>query len=182
MLSIKKLLEGERSGEADQPDAEPIPKLAQIILRAVATHAVEFNHPDADRFRAQMERFAMRLDWWLQPGEVLALAGSLTEALREYSARATQFLGNRSTEFQAMVHMLSDAIAEMSTGCDLTVSKLKTIESRMHEACKIDDIRELRSQMQTCLSELKLERARHEEKSTPFLQALSRHVNNTAAS
>ncbi len=152
-------------------------RLCQLLLQAVAAHAVEADAAGLEAFRADLRRLQESLGRPPSAAEALTIAGAATRAIAEYNQRASRFLGARVGELQEMLGMLTDAISVIASGSERSVARLQQIERKVERAAKTESLQALKGQLGECLEALRQEVVEQKQHSTRAVQDLRERLS-----
>ena len=160
MISIKKFLSSD-----DRETAEAFERMARLLLQAIGLHAVEGDRVDLDSFQAAVTSVQTSLDQDPSPKNVLAATGSAVGALQNYNKRTSLFIRAKSVELQAIVGMLTQAMAQISNGSQNSISRLQELQKEIEHASMLGDVRALKTRLSDCLQSIRTEVTRQREES-----------------
>lgn len=160
MISIKKFLSSD-----DRETAEAFERMARLLLQAIGLHAVEGDRVDLDSFQAAVSSVQTSLDQDPSPKNILAATGSAVGALQNYNKRTSLFIRAKSVELQAIVGMLTQAMAQISNGSQNSISRLQELQKEIEHASMLGDVRALKTRLSDCLQSIRTEVTRQREES-----------------
>ena len=147
----------------DQPGRDELLaayRLASLrILDSLIHHALPAgDKSDYASFRENLSRVISKFEeGHAQPADILVCAGAASASIQEYHRHAVTALKGRSIELQAVVSLLTEAMAEVSAGSTRSVERLRHIEHRLSRSQELHDIRDLRQEMSACLADVREE-------------------------
>jgi GGDEF domain-containing protein len=159
-ISIKRFLDS-------RPEqlSEALLRMVRLILQGIELHAVKGDAEDYERFRADVRKTQDSLGERPVPSEVLVAAGTVVKALEDYNRRTSRFIHIQCSELQAMVGMLTKAMATYASGSETGVARLQTIERQLQKASMVEDFQTARLRLSECLEGLRGEIVRQKEHS-----------------
>lgn len=154
MISIGKFLKSATETE------QALMRVVQLLLQGIALHAVEGPPEDFANFRNSIQNIANALQHDFEMADLLVHAGSALRSLEDYNKRAARYLRSPGADLQAMVKMLADAVAAMSSASEENIRRLREIEVQVVSATQAEDVRLIRVKLSECLAEIRKESER----------------------
>ncbi|MBZ5619126.1 MAG: diguanylate cyclase [Acidobacteriia bacterium] len=174
MISIKKFL---ASNEAE----ESLMHMVKLLLQGMAEHSVEGDPEEYTRFRGSIDQVMRQLDEEISTAELLVLSGSALKSFEDYNQRTNTYLRLQSTEFQAMVKMLTSTVSAITAAGDTSVRQLQEIEKQVEAATEIEDVRQIRGRLSECLDGIRRETERQRVEIARTAQELNRGLESAKA-
>jgi hypothetical protein len=97
--------------------------------------------------------------------------------LENHCRTTTEYYRQRQEQMQAMVIMLTETVADVSRQSDSSVVRLQTIEKDLELASGLNDLRAIRSSLESCLTALREANAHHQDNSAATVKRLQDHVD-----
>lgn len=148
MISIKKYLNGPSSSD------ETLRQVLTLLVQAIELHTVEGDEVDYQHFRNSFKTALKGFGPDCPPDQLLIMSGAVSTALREYKERTSRFLRSQNGEYQRIVLMLTDAVANCTQGNHRALGRLKSLETQLERAAQLEDVRTLRIELGQCLETL----------------------------
>lgn len=149
MISLKRILQ---DGSADE---QTLLQVIQLLLQGLVQHAIEGDADDSAAFRASIQSLIDSLTGDLQAPELLVQAGAALHTLEDYNRRTARYLRRPHGEWQAIVAMLTSALAARSM--EENARRLREIASGVRLANGLEEVHKIRLQLSECLAEIQLE-------------------------
>jgi GGDEF domain-containing protein len=147
-----------------------------LLMQAIALHAVEGAQPDYDRFRAEIDRLQRSLGPSAGAADLHGMACGVVKALEEYNRLTSKFVRQQSIELQHMVSMLTRTLIHIGVSGDASTAKLQSIEKGLEAARMTEDMHMLKMRLGECLEEVRREALRQKEEGRSTLEALQKEV------
>ena len=134
--------------------------------------------PDAafDAFARAFRILTKKLSDAHDPLDLLAIAGETVDTQEEYALRTTAYFREQGEQMQAIIRMLTETLTELTGRSDTFSLKLHDIEKRIGRASELDDIKELRLNLKTCLDALRETRAEEKKGSRDVAQRIQSQI------
>src|SRR5258706_4918521 len=138
--------------------------MGQLPVEALGLKAGRGAGIDYDNFRATIADLEAGLAKEPSPSKVLVTTGAAIKALRDYNRRTSLFIRAKSGELQVIVGMLTDAMAQITTASQTSITQLQDLQKQIGQAVMLEDIRTVKMRLSDCLESMRLEsdRQRHE--------------------
>ena len=143
----------------------------------LATHMVRGRESEFKAFRRTMNGLARKMDRPLSAIDLLEISSEAVEALEAYSERTTEYLGEQNEYRQSMVAMLADTVADLSGQTDASVARLQSIEQQIERASGFEDMKALRTGLESCLQGLREAAAQQRTGSAATAQRLQAQID-----
>lgn len=155
MISIKRLLQAYDTHPLDDRQANASTRLHNLLVEGLATrHGA--NWGITAEFTLTARDLLGRLESANCSGaDLLEVACETLELFESHSKQATAFFHEQSRQMQSMVVMLTETIGDISAQSDTSVATLQAIEHQIQQASSLDDMRSLKSSLQSCLTAVK---------------------------
>lgn len=160
-------------------------RMVRLLLEAIEVHAIRSDSADYEKFREDVASVRESLATTLAPSEILVLAGKTVKSLEEYNRRTGKVGEQQCAELQAMIAMLTKAMAAIATGGQTAVGRLQEIERELETATQLEDFQTAKTRMAECLHGLRAEIGRQKVESThqvAELRAVIEKSSNPTAS
>jgi GGDEF domain-containing protein len=174
MISIKKYLSGKYSDSSGAFE-----QMAHLLLEAIGQSAVRCDRDDYDGFRSEIIAVGAKLKEDPSPANILVSTHGAIQALEEYNRRTSQIIRAKRTELQSIVGMLAQATAQISTGSETAITRLRDMQKQIEHASMLDDIRSLRSRLSECLDSIRSESVRHRDEAARVTAELDQGLRKT---
>jgi len=168
VISLKKFL-------ADS-EAQSLIHVAQLLLRAMAQHAVEVDSDDYARFQSEIFGLADKLGNPETADEMVVDADRASKALEEYNRRTAQTLKRAGADLQEMVRMLTGTVSALATTGEDRLIRLRELEGQLESASHVDDVRILKLRLSECLGEIRKESERQKNETTRTVAELRQGI------
>lgn len=168
MISIKKYMGGGNTRES----IEAYERMAQLLLQAIGLHAVEGDRAEYDSFRTGIADLQASLVEDSSPTNVLVSTGTAVKSMQDYNRRASNFIRARGIELQSIVGMLTQAMSQISTGCDTSINRLQDLQKQIEQVSMVEDMRTLKARLSECLETIRTETVRQRDDSTRVVAEL----------
>ncbi|MCW5981113.1 MAG: hypothetical protein KIT09_23725 [Bryobacteraceae bacterium] len=166
MISIKSLIEKYRDGPPPDRDIlEASLQMNRLILETAAQHALRGRDASVRAIGRALKELASRMDRHPTALDLLEIAGEATDAIDDYAHDTAEYLHKQNEQMQAMIAMLTDALADVSGQADASIAHLQAIEHEIEQATGLDDMRALRYSLDSCLASLR-EAVAHQRRSS----------------
>lgn len=157
----------------------PYPRIVDLFMQAIALHAVEGDKSDYERFRADIDQFASRLNAETLFPDLYLLVGGALRAMEDYNRRTSTFVRHKTSEFQKMISMLTQTVITIGAHQNASVSKLEEIEKSIEAASRVDDIKVLKNRLGECLKAVREETQRQKVDGQKALECLRKELKGT---
>jgi len=138
-------------------------RIVQLLLQGIERHAIEGDPDDLAQLRASIQRLTNSLGGGLAISELLAQAGAALRTLEDYNRRTARYLRRPAGEWQAVVTLLTSAIAGMAADGEESTRRLREIAGRVRSASGFEEVHQLRLELSECLAELQPETRRQKD-------------------
>lgn len=154
MISLRRFLDETRQ------TAPATPQEIAAHLRRLLTEGVQARGrwgPDLTTpgFELTVRELLRALEGASAPLDLAHIATAILEALEEHTTRAAEYFREQGKQMQAMVGMLTAAVADISSQSDGSVARLQALERKIEHAVRLDDMRALKESLATCLAAVK---------------------------
>jgi len=138
-----------------------------------------YRTPEAayEAYVAACKDLSQRMAQVRTPVDLLSIAGEMVETVEEYALRTKEYFREQGEHMQAILRMLTEALAEFSGRSDASVVHLQDIEKRIEAAYELDDIKTLRSNLQSCLTSLREACAEEKKDASESIQRLKAQLD-----
>jgi len=175
VISIGKFLKS--ASETEQA----LMRVIQLLLQGIALHAVESAPNDLANFRNSIQIIAEALQHDCETPALLVHAGSALRSLADYNKRAARYLRSPGVDLQAMVKMLTDAVAAIGSASEENVRRLREIEAQVVSATEVEDVRLIRARLSECLAEIRKESERQRTETARTTEQLTHSLQRVGA-
>ncbi|HLK47716.1 MAG TPA: diguanylate cyclase [Bryobacteraceae bacterium] len=175
MISIKQLLERYEHGSANQQQLAGLSRL-QELLREGLLACNETNWGATAEFTASVTSLLNQLKSDISPEELLQLAPQALELLEQHRRYTTGFFHEQTQQMQTIVAMLTGTIAEISAQSDASVANLQSIERQIQQASSLNDIRDLKKNLASCLAAVREASVQQQTATQATVERLHDHV------
>ncbi len=132
-------------------------KLAETLLKAIREHAVHGPPEAQDRFQALIGDLSRRMVSTDDDAELVMMAGTAQQALRQYEVETNGFWRGQSSELYRIVGALTAALAEFGDRHSQAAERLVTLEHTLVTISKLEDLHLVRLKIEECVQTLRLE-------------------------
>jgi predicted nucleic acid-binding Zn-ribbon protein len=108
----------------------------------------------------------------------LSISSDAVEALETYCHRTTQSIRAEREQMSFMVAMLAATVADLTEETDASVNHLQAIEKELGLASGLNEVCEVRSDLEKCLRALRETIALQRRGSNAATQRLQDHIQN----
>jgi GGDEF domain-containing protein len=173
-ISLRRFWEqdGEKSAEA-------LLRFGELVLEALALHAVEVDAADYEYFQQEVRRRRDELSERPPPEEILQIAGAVSRAIEDYNHRTARAIRIFNIELHNMVGMLTDTVSHIAASGSSSVSKLQNIEKQIERASMIEDIQKLKQQLGSCLESIREEAKSRKDDSAALVARISQEIERS---
>jgi GGDEF domain-containing protein len=147
-----------------------------LLLQAIGLHAVEGDKVDYDWFSSTIAGLQTSLSQDPSPENVLAITGAAVKTLEEYNRRTSRFIRATSIELQVIVGMLTEAMAQISTGSQTSIHRLQELQKQIEHASQVEDVRTLKLGLSDCLHSIRGECDRQRDEADQAVANLRRGI------
>jgi len=172
LVSIRRFLEG---GE----DQQVLWRLITLFLQGIGRHAVEGDPADLEAFRRDIERISETIEPNTPPEELLIAAGSVMQAVEDYTDRTSRFVRRQGAELQNIISMLTRTVMTIGVGSELSVQHLEEIEKQLESAVAIEEVSALKARLKDCLAQVREETLRQRTESAETIRGLQKEIGQT---
>jgi GGDEF domain-containing protein len=151
-------------------------RMLDLFLQAVSLHAVEGDKREFDRFRADMDAFAIRLGSELSIADRFVVVGEVLRAMEDYNRQTSKFLRVQSAELQKMIAMLTQTVIAVGANSEASVAKLQEIEKALEKSQVLEDIHSIKAQLGECLQSVRGEAERQKAEAQVVMENLQQEV------
>jgi len=179
MISIKRFLDQHLHKEA-APELDVVEALRQVghlLLEGIASHTVRGRETDFSMLRKALRPLAKQLDQPKSALDLLSSSSDVVDALETYCRNTTEYYHEEKEQMQSMVLMLTDTLADISGQSEVSVGRLQTIEKHLEMASGLNDIRSVRSALETCLRSVRDTAAQQRSSAASTVKRLRDHVD-----
>lgn len=178
MISIKRFLDqrGQKS-ESERNYVESLVQVVGLLLDGTVTHAVRGRETDLNILRRTLQGLSRQVAEPQSPMAFLAIGSDAVDALEAYNQSTTEYLRQEREQFQSIVSMLTDTVAELSGQTDTQVARLQAIERNLESASGLNDVRAVRANLQNCLVALREAAAHERTASAATMQRIRDHID-----
>jgi len=152
-----------RIPQDDGASEQTLTRIVQLLLEGIERHAIEGDPDDLTPLRASIQRLTNSLDGSLAASELLAQTASALRALEDYNRRTVRYLRRPAGEWQAVVTMLTSAIAGMLAGGEEGTRRLREIAGGVRSASGAEEVHQIRLDLSECLAGLQQETRRQKD-------------------
>jgi GGDEF domain-containing protein len=154
-------------------------RFAELVLEALALHAVEIDAADYEHFQQEIRRRRDELSERPSPEEILQIAGAVNRAIEDYNHRTARAIRIFNVELHNMVSMLTDTVSRIAASGSSSVNKLQTIEKQIERASMIEDIQKLKQQLGSCLESIREEAKNRKDDSAALVERISHEIERS---
>jgi GGDEF domain-containing protein len=144
-------------------------RFAHIVLQAIRSHAIQSDDTDYQNFSLDIQALETRLGAQPDAAEALVVAGAVAKAIHDYNRRANAAMHLYRVEYENIVSRLTQAIAAISSGSALTITRLEDTHRQLQKAAMIEDVRTLKARLEHCLELLEEETVRQRREAADTL-------------
>jgi GGDEF domain-containing protein len=169
MISIARFLSF-RPQKADHTDCC---RALQLLLHGLALHAIEGPQKEYQEFRRTM--FALYsgiIEDTETPDSIMGTVSAALQTLAEYSMRTSAQLQSRQAELKSVISLLAQGVATLAAKSTESVDRLKELEQRLISAHDAADVRDIKSRLSNCITELNSEIEVQERRTDGDLRSL----------
>jgi GGDEF domain-containing protein len=135
-----------KKSNSDNEAAETYLRTSQLLLQSIGLHAVEGEREEYESFRAAIAQLQPKFDETKPLREALIAVGAASKGMHEYGRRTTRFIRAQCEEFQAVVRMLTAAIADLAP-IRVDASELQDLNWIIGKTSTVEEIRDLKKRL-----------------------------------
>lgn len=177
MISLGKLL----SDHADGGDAGHV-RAFSLLLQGIELHTIQHHKEDHERFQSDWSLIQRKLLPKIPIPDLFVLVGMAIKAFDEHNRRTAGRLRAQFSELRSIISAFSSAIAGMGTTSDVSLARLREIQSQLSAAEGMDDLRLLKTHLCDCLNGMATEVEEHKKQSASSMAALAEGVQKLETS
>ncbi|HEY4362608.1 MAG TPA: GGDEF domain-containing protein [Bryobacteraceae bacterium] len=113
------------------------------------------------------------------PAVLLMTTGAALKTLEDYNQRTSRYVRVQGAELHHMIGMLTKTVANLGAGSERSVARLQEIEGQLEKAVLIEDVRELKLRLESCLEGIREESHRQKVESHHSVQGLQLEIAQT---
>jgi len=175
MISFKPYLRGEKDADSETTYR----RIIALFLEAIATHSVEGELADHERFREEIGKIEKSLTPDTSMSDLLLLSGGVVQAMQDHNERTSKFIRRQSSELQHMVSMLTKTVISIGDSSKQSVGRLQDIEKAIDRTRAVEDIQVLKARLGECLEAVRDETLRQKHEGQERLEALQRELDSS---
>ncbi len=154
MASLKGLL------RQSKPTPGDYVRSLQTVLAGISRYTVDGRDDELALFRETLLRLSSEVKEQSNTPEVEKTVGIALEHLRDYNDRANRFNSDHLGELKSVMRTMTETITFLSESRTRSVHQLQYVEREMEQAAQMDDIKQLRARLITCLDVVREETVR----------------------
>jgi len=162
--------------DTDEDAESSYRKIIGLFLQGIASHAVEGDQTDYQRFREDLDKCEKGLTTETPMSELLVIVGGALRAMEDYNQCTSKFLRRQSSELQHMISMLTETVITIGDTSERSVSRLQDIEKAMDRSRLVEDIQLLKLRLGECLESVRDEAMRQKKEGQSVLQTLKKEL------
>jgi GGDEF domain-containing protein len=166
----------------DKDDNSEFRRIVDLFLQGIALHAVEGDHSDYQRFRADIDALAAKLASELPMVELYVIVGGALRTLEDYNRRTSQFVETQGAEMQKIVSMLTQTVITIGASSKASANILQDIEKSIERAGQVQDIQDLKGRLGESLEAIREEARRQKQDGQSALQILQLELDGSRQS
>lgn len=160
MISLK------RAGEVAELRSTLLRALS-LILEGVALHSVEIDGND----RAAFQELIRRHEHDLLAAEgnsaaTMVAVGAVIQSMEAFNRKTERVIQDQARELRAMIAMLAAAFGRTCRGNGQAIEDMRGVERRMEKASQLEDIRDVKRELASCLESIGKELQRQQIEAT----------------
>jgi diguanylate cyclase (GGDEF)-like protein len=171
VISIKKFLS--LNTETDHT----LMHVVRLLVQGIGQHVVAGDVNDTARFRKNIADVSEALGETIAPAELLVHAGSVVQALEDYTSRTSRQQHLQTAEMQTMVKMLTSTVGIVSSASNTSVSRLGEIEKQVAVASALGDVRTIKARLSDCLADIRKEVQRQQKETGATIEELTQGLD-----
>jgi GGDEF domain-containing protein len=144
-----------------------------LLIQGMGLHSLDQNKEDYDYLRSELTYLEQGLGEKTNEPELLIAVGQVLKTLETYNRRTAGRLRAQFAELQGIISTLSGAVGKMVSASDVSLGKLKGIQSEITGADQIEDLKRLKTHLSACLETIGQEVESHRYNSSSSLTALT---------
>lgn len=151
-------------------------RLMSMIFSGVAASAVRRDGEEHAGLRAELTAIELELGDDFTVQHSLAAVESAMRSLEQYNHRTAKFIRQQEVELQKMIKMLAQAVLSISGSSEVSSRMLGEIQDSLLQATGLDDLHNVKAQLQVCLEQVCRESARQKEEAQASIVELQGHL------
>lgn len=169
MISIKKFL---KDGGYSSGNEEALRQVVALFVKKLGESAVEADRLELEEFRREITSVYEALTPDLPLEKMLIFTGAATQALETYNRRITRSIVTHGNDFQAVMKLLQDHLATLTGSSSESVDRLNQIGKELENSTGFAALKDLKSHLATCLTDLRVEIDREKSASKELIEKL----------
>lgn len=179
MISIKYFLDQQRNGSGPEGDVfEALRQMGRLLLDGIATHIVRGQEADFNALRRALHGLSRQIEKPKSVLDLLTSSSEAVEALETYCNHTTEYIRDEKEQMHSMVVLLTDTLADLSGQTDNSTARLQAIEKSLELASGLNDMRAVRSNLESCLLALREAVAQQRSSSDATAARMSRALRD----
>ena len=169
LLSLKKYLNSPE-------DLLVMRRVISLLLHGMALHAIEIDKTQYDDHRSCLDHLQSSITEQASGQELLVVAGQAMQALADYSRNTTRLIRQQAAVSQNMISMLTQTLISVGAGSEASAQRLQNIEGQLTQAVMIDDLRQVKSSLNDCLTEVRQAAIKQKSEAQGLISQLQKEV------
>jgi diguanylate cyclase (GGDEF)-like protein len=162
-------------------DAKSQPRVAWLLLEAVACHAIESEPLELLAFQTCLREIVAKMEQSNNEAAMLVLTGEAIKSIETYNRSVQRSLGSQVKELQSIVSIFTRSMLQLSKGTAGSAAKLRHIERQIEKSSQTEDLRVLKTQLEESLEIICEEAAEQERRSDQIASELRDTMSRPAA-
>ena len=173
-FGLAKSFQDSSNGEKDKALAS----LSQTLLVSIGREAICADPGEYAKFQKSILELEKKLREPGESAEIYAVSAAVDKALQEYRSKSTTYLKNQAAELQSMASAAIRTMAEIHANGSESAASLKDLERQVQVATSAASLAECRTKLGDCLSTLRGESERQQQKTNEMVSRLRSELNH----
>lgn len=169
MVSLRRYLVGSDESQATR-------RVVDLLMEGIVESAVRTDSAEYKIFADNMSRIIGDAPAGCGPDNLLVMAGSAVQALKDYNAHTGSVVRQQSIELQHMVEMLSQTVIAISGGSEKSAESLTEVRRGLESAARLDDVHKVKARLGECLRTVREEAERQKAESEALVARLHEQI------
>lgn len=153
----------------------------QILIRGIALHAIEGDKQDLNELQQRLSAVAASLTIESSPDDLLVGIGKTLRALEEYNRRASAIFKGQVEELRGMLSTMTATVMFITSSSETSVRQLSVIESKLQRVTTLEDTRQVKAQLNDCLTLVRSESLRLQTETRAKISSLKSDVERLSS-
>ena len=160
-------------------DWEPeLRRVISTLLDGMVNSAVRSDEKEHTALGERLKQIEAGIDEEFSTDRLLGVAGEAIRELDEYNQRTTRFIRQQGAELRKMIGMLSESILRIGDSSQRSQRALDGIQTNLRLAHGLEDLRQVKVSLASCLEDLCQESLRQKEESKAAISELRQRIDH----